>query len=270
MIYEHQNYREYLKSSLADKARAKGTYSLRAFSQRVGISNSFLSEVLSGKKTISMELAFKIAVKLNLTDTETNYFCLLVQLDQEQDPAFREELQKRLICLNPSRKTHDLSVDLFKIIANWHHFAILELTYLPNFKLDAGIIAKKLGVSKTEIELAIERLKRLELLEQDSKGLWRKAHSNLMAQSTVSHGALKLHHKEILEKAIQSLTGQSPNERMSATDILPMDSTLLPEVDRLSLEFSNAVMRLSEKSKFKDSVYALTVHFFNLTSQERK
>ena len=86
-----------------------------------------------------MELAFKMAVKLELTETETQYLCLLVQLEQEKDPEFREELSKRLNALNPTRKSHDLTADLFKIISDWYHYAILELTYLAGFKLDEVI-----------------------------------------------------------------------------------------------------------------------------------
>jgi hypothetical protein len=56
---------------------------------------------------------------------------------------------------------------------------------------------------------------------------------------------------------------------MSSTDIVPFDSKHLPEVDRLSQEFSAAVRKLSGSSKIKDSVYALSVHFFNLTPQQR-
>jgi uncharacterized protein (TIGR02147 family) len=270
MVFEHQNYRMFLKETLAERAKTREGYSLRGFAEKVGVSNSFLSEVLKEKKSLSVELAFKIAVKLDLTEAETQYFCFLVQFEQEKDPKFREELSKRLNALNPRRKTHDLSVDLFKIIADWHHYAILELTYLAGFDLSAHSAAAKLGITKVEADVAIERLERLELLEKDENGRYRKTHSYVLAQSKVPNGALKQYHSQILEKAIESLRVQSPKERMSATDILPIDSRYIPEVDRLSQEFSAAVMRLSEKSKVKDSVYALAVHFFKLTQEQEK
>jgi uncharacterized protein (TIGR02147 family) len=206
---------------------------------------------------------------LDLTETETHYFCLLVQLSHEKDPEFREELQRRLKALNPNRHSHDLTVDLFKAISDWYHYAILELTYFPNFKPDPGYISKKLGISKLEAEVAIERLKRLELIEQDPHGRYKKSHGYFLAESKLPNNALKLFHKQILEKAIESIHSQPPKERMSATDVVPIDSKYLTEVDRLSREFSSAVLRISEKSKIKDSVYALAVHFFNLTPSER-
>lgn len=270
MVFEHQNYRLFLKEALAERANGREGYSLRSFSGKIGVSNSFLSEVLNSKKSLSVELAFKIAVKLDLTEAETQYLCFLVQLEQEKDPTFREELSKRLTALNPKRKGHDLSVDLFKAISDWYHFAVLELTYVSGFKLDAQSAASKLGISKLEAEIAIERLLRLELLEKTGTGKYRKTHSYVIAQSQIPNGALKIYHKQILEKAIESLQTQAPKERISATDIVPIDSKYLPEIDRLSQEFSSSVMRLSEKSSVKNNVYALSVHFFNLTQSKEK
>lgn len=270
MIFGHADYRTILRTNLAERAKQRDGFSLRAFSGKIGVSNSFLSEVLNHKKSLSVELAFKIAVKLDLTETETQYLCLLVQLEHEKDPGFREELSKRLSRLNPNRKTHDLSVDLFKVIADWYHYAILELTHLPTFKLDSNYISKKLGISKNEAELAIERLMRLELVEKDSRGRYRKTHEYVLTESKIPDGALKQFHRQILEKAISSLQTQTPKERMSATDIIPIDSKYLLEIDRLSQEFSSSVMKFSEKSHVKDSVYALAVHFFNLAPNEGK
>ncbi len=251
--------------TLNEKAKSLKGYSLRGFAEKIGVSNSYLSEVLNSKKSLSMELAFKVAVRLDLTEIETQYLCLLVQLEQEKDPAFREELSKRLKSINPMRKSHDLSVDIFKTIADWYHYAILELTYLSGFEFNAANAARKLGISKVEAEVAIDRLERLELLEKDKKGRYRKTHAHFVAQSHVPNGALKQYHGQILEKAIESLKLQTPKERISATDTLPIDSKYLGEVDRLSRQFSSAVIKISEKSAVKDSVYSLSVHFFKLT-----
>lgn len=268
MIFEYQDYRTFLKETLAERAKVREGYSLRGFSEKIGVSNSFLSEVLGKKKALSVELAFKIAVKLNLTEAETQYFCFMVQLEQEEDPGFREELSNRLKALNPKRETHDLSVDLFKTIADWYHFAILELTYLTGFRLEAASAAKKLGISKVEAEVAIDRLVRLELLDKEGS-TYRKAQPYILTKSQLPNGAFKQHHRQILEKALQCIDSQDPSERMSATDIVPIDSRLLPKVERLSVEFSSAVLRLADKSTVKDSVYALSVHFINLTQKER-
>lgn len=265
MIFDYTDYRIFLKNVLAEKAKAGEGYSLRAFAEKLGVSNSYFSEVLGDKKSLSLELAYKVAFKLHLTAAETEYFCLLIQLEKEEDPYFREEFSKRLKALNPKRKTHDLSVDLFAIISNWHHYAILELTQLTGFRLSAAAAAKRLSISKSEAEVAIDRLVRLELLIQDAKHGYLKAHQNLMVASSFHNQGIKQFHKQILQKADESVDRQTPQERLSATEVFPVDSKTLAEADRLSLEFFAAIQKLSERAKVKDAVYALSVHFFNLT-----
>jgi uncharacterized protein (TIGR02147 family) len=264
MLYETQDYRLFLKTTFAEKNKGHSNYSLRAFAQKLNISNSFLSEVFSSKKSLSVEQAFKIAVKLELTDTETQYLCLLVQLEHEEDPVFREELLKRLGALNPKLKPYDLSADLFKIIADWHHLAILELPTITGFKFNSATVAEKLGISKVEADLAIDRLLRLELLEKDKKGALRKTKDFVFTESLIPNEAFKQFHRQILEKAFESLKTQTPKERISATNLLAIDSKYLAEVDRLSREFSAAVLKLGDKSKVKNSMYALSTHFFKI------
>lgn len=265
MIFEHRDYRSFLKEALASRSKQQEGYSLRAFAEKIGISVSFLSEVMSAKKSFSVDLAFRTAINLELTETETQYLCLLVQLEQEKDPAFREKLSTRLAELNPQRQAHDLSVDLFKSISQWFHAAILELTYLPGTSISAASAAKALNISKSEAEAAIARLLRLELLEQDETGRLRKAHNYVFSEAQVPTTAYREFHGALLARATAALGAIGPQERMSATDLVAFDSRHLPTVDRLSREFSSAVMKLSERARTKDSVYALSVHFFPLT-----
>lgn len=264
MIFAHRDYRLILKDALTAKSGGREPQSIRAFAKKLGVSTSFLSEVLNSHKALSMEYAFKVAIRLGLTDLEAQYFCLLVQLEHEKDPFFREEIQRRLNEVSPKRQARDISVDLFRSISEWYHAAILELTYLPGFLLSAENAAKKLGITKAEAEAAISRLERLDLLVK-TRGAWRKADNYVHSEAHIPSQAFREFHGRVLAKAGEALQWQSPKERMSATDVLAFDSKQLPTVDRLSREFSSAVMKLSEKSKVKDSVYALAVQFFRLS-----
>jgi uncharacterized protein (TIGR02147 family) len=268
VIFEHQDYRSFLKATLSDRTASSSRYSLRAFADKLGISTSFMSEVVNSKKNLSVELAFKIAIKLELTDLETQYLCLLVQLEQEKDPLYREQLIQRLNDLNPTRKGQDLTVDLFKSISEWYHSAILELTYLQGLKLNAASAARKLGINKSDAEIAIERLIRLNLLERDENGRLQKVHSFVYSETQIPNSAFKSFHSQILALAAAAVQKQTPSERISATDIMAIDSKYLGQVDRLSREFSAAVLKLADKSKVKNHVYALAVHCFRLSRKE--
>jgi len=263
------DYRMILKSTLAG-GDGRSSLSLRAFAQKVGLSNSYLSEILNGKKSLSIDLAFKIAVKLGMTDKETQYFCLLVQLEQATDPFFRDELLKRLRESNPERPGYDLSADLVQSIAEWYHAAILELSHVPGFQMTPEGVARALEISKIDAELAIDRLLRLELLERDKLGVLRKSHDYVFSEAHIPNVAFKKFHGEMLNKAYKAIYAQTPDERISATDVIALDPKHLKKVDKLSREFSAAVLNLADKSKVRSHVYALSTHFFRLTQTRKK
>jgi uncharacterized protein (TIGR02147 family) len=228
-----------------------------------------LSEVLQGKKSLSADASLKVALRLELNETESRYFCLLAQVESEKNPTYRETLEQKLKALNPKRKTRDLSLDVFRAISDWHHLAILELTYLTAFELTPKSAAKRLGISPIEADAAIERLLRLELLKRDENDILRKSTDYVIAQSPETNSALKAFHAQTLEKAMGALKAQDPNERVSSTDVVPFDPKYIPEVRKLSDQFTSELIKISEKSKQKHQVYCLAVHFFNLTKNQK-
>lgn len=265
MIFEYQDYRSYLKAVFEERARVSEGYSRRAFADKAGLSHSFLSEVLSGKKALSMELAYKIAVNLDLVDSETTYFCLLVQISNEKDPSFREHLIRRLRAVDPRSGPQELGADVFAALSDWHHAAILELTYLPSFQPEPSYIAARLGISSATAEVALNRLLRLEMLKKDEQGRVVKRDDPVIPRSDLPSAAFRRFHRQFLDKASESLDARTPAERVCATDVLPMDKRSLSEVARLVDEFATAVTNLSKRSSVRDGVYALSAHFFPLT-----
>lgn len=115
------------------------------------------------------------AKKLKLSKVESDYLCLLGQLESETDSELRENIVKELTRLNPVRiPMQDLTIDQYKQISDWHQSAILELVYLDGFKFTPEKVAKKIGISKAEAELAKERLLHLELLSVSKDGTYQR------------------------------------------------------------------------------------------------
>ena len=65
-----------------------------------------------------------------------------------------------------------LADDAARVIAEWYHYAILELTRLENIKPDSRWIARVLGITTDEVNLAVTRLLRLGLLEMAGRRQW--------------------------------------------------------------------------------------------------
>src|SRR5580704_15900576 len=99
-----------------DEVRTKNpSFSIRAFSNRVGLSPATLSRILNGKRRVSKKLALKVSDKLML------------------DPQERSELLEHFPTVGNALKDEvDLSylrltADQYQIVADWRAFAILSL-----------------------------------------------------------------------------------------------------------------------------------------------
>jgi len=263
----HENYRTYLRSVMAEKASHNPRFSLRAMAKVLGIAPSFLSTVLKGDKNISFEMAISFSKKLKLNDKEAAYFCLLVQKDSAKDPEVREALLGRVLDLNPKHQANDLSLEHFKIISDPLHFSILSATTLTDFQATARTMAVALGQPQATVELALERLEMLEMIEKNDSGTYKKLKANPRVISQAPNQALRKFHKETLALATESLETQTPQEKVVGSETFAIGEDQVEDFRKLADEFFDRALALSKKSKQKDYVYHLGVQFFNLTPQ---
>ena len=267
MILEHSNYRTYLKSVIAEKQRKSPGFSMRAFARQIGLGQSAVSQVLAGKKNLSLDSAAKIAQKLRLNETEAEYFRLLVQIETTKNHELKKSFLTRAQSLNTNRDIRDLSVDFFASIADWYHIVIENLLDVKNFSFNASEISKLLGITRIEAETAIERLLRLEIIERDPNNQTKycRVKDYIITKSQVPNQALRTFHQNMLEKAIESLETQSPQEKFIGTETFAISQKMLPEISKLADEFLQNIAKICEASDNKTDVYHLGLQFFNLT-----
>lgn len=239
---------------------------MRAFAKQIGLGQSAVSQVLAGKKNLSIETASKIAQKLKLNDEESEYFRLLVQMEATKDQDLKKSFLNRAQTLSPNTNIREISVDRFSLIADWYHIAIENLTEIKNFSFTAAEIATRLGISKVEAETAIERLLRLNMIEKDEKNsnVYRKTKGYSQTQSVVPNEALRRFHRQMLEKTVESIESQNPQEKFIGTETFAVSEELLPKLFNEADQFLQKLVQLAEESKNKTEVYHVGLQIFNL------
>ncbi|MCM2276927.1 MAG: TIGR02147 family protein [Oligoflexia bacterium] len=246
-----------------EEARAKNpAFSLRAFSRRLEVSPSTLTRVLSGQRRVSRPLAERLCRKL----------CL--------DPQERSELMGSFPSRRPARRAHanggkddvsllQLTADQFRIISEWHHFAILSLMRTRDFKSVPGWIANRLGISVREAEAALERLERLEMIRRGSNGKWVRTRSRFRTTDDVLDLSLQKAHRQDLELAAEALATVPVELRDFSSITMPAHPRLLPRAKELIRKCQNDLSALLE-SEPGTEVYQLYVQLFPLTKVQLK
>jgi uncharacterized protein (TIGR02147 family) len=268
MIYEYSDYRTYLKASLTKRIESNPKYSLRSFAKHLGLAPATVSMILSGQKNLSFSRALEVAVKLGLDPKEQVYFSQLVYLKGANDIESKTEVLNQMRERGHKRSAEHIDVDQFQVISDWHHYAILMLTEVKNFRFTLANVARRLSINKFVAEAAVDRLQKLGLLEKVKEGQYRRVKGDIIVHSGDMNLAFRKYHRQLLEKTSLSLETQLPKDRINASEVIAISKSDLKEINLLMEQFLSQVIEITKKSKNKTDVYHLGVHAFNLTEKE--
>jgi uncharacterized protein (TIGR02147 family) len=269
-IYKFTDIVEYLNFTLEEKRLKNGRFSLRAWSRQLGYTNpSMLSHILKGERKLNLKAARTLSDNLRLIGDGKKYFDLLVLIQNCKTVEEKNIYFELITSLRPQSEesTRSLSVGAFRIISDWYHIAILEMVGLADFKNDLQYIFGRLGgkVSLTNIEKALSRLKKMELLEETAKGKLKRVQDNsFLLENHIPSEAIRHFHKQMIEKAQDSVEGQKVDERYLQGSMLSVRKSELAKAQKIIKKAHAELLRLS-CSGDGDELYYLNTQFFKIT-----
>ena len=260
-------YQHFLNSEFEGRKFRNPNYSLRAFARDVGLAAPKLSEILRGKCGLSEASAKRLAKKLTLSEKETIIFINQVVAAHGRSKVEREKAHAVLESIKDEHSFDEIALDSFRIIADWYHFAILELTEVEGFKSNAAWIAKRLGISRKIAKESIERLFDTGLLAKKDSGEWYQTEEILATPTGIPSGEIKKHHRQIQAKAEDALINTPINKRDFSAMTLAVSESQLEEIQKDIKEFRRKLAKKINLADKKDSVYCLSIQFFPLDSK---
>ncbi len=260
------NYRTILQEEFARRKKRNPSYSLRSYARDLKLCVASVSNLLSGKQGLSPLKAKQVAQILELEESEMELFCTLVESRHARAKVNREQAQKKLGA--QELKVTDLSMEYFKVISEWYYYAILELPGVADFRSDTKWIANRLGISASTTTEAINRLIRLELLEEDARGNYKKVPGFLSAIANVPNRSIKNHHRQMLQKADVALDEQSVEESDFTGVTFSMNTEDLKWAKEEIKKFRRALSTRLSANKNKNRLYQLNFELFALDQIE--
>ncbi|MCM2277471.1 MAG: DUF4423 domain-containing protein [Oligoflexia bacterium] len=259
MLNPATSCRDFLTEELHRRTRSNPRYSQRAFARQLGMSPGELSEVLRGKRSLSLRSALKAARALALNPEETRELVLLSQADRggALPPPDSRDARPR-----------ELTMDFFRIVSDWYCFAILNLSECTGATLEPAYLARRLGISQAEARIALERLERVGLIER-RQGRLLPAPDYVISPSGIPSEAIRNYHSQILDKAKAALESQALEERDITGLGLAIDPRHLPAIKKELSEFQDRIAAKYSTGR-KTEVYQLEIALFRLTERDRK
>ena len=153
-------FRERLNLEFAARKQANPRYSLRAFAAFIETDHSTISKILSGSRKVTSRQLRTIGKKLGMSAEE-----ITVYLAAEHVPDTASAKRQAML-------TH-WTAEALAVVSGRLHWAIVQASRRPEFRMDCRWLAAELRTTADEINLALTRLLRLELIDarwQDRTG----------------------------------------------------------------------------------------------------
>lgn len=265
MIFQYDDYRDVLRQRFEERHERNPSYSQRAFARDLKISASRLSEVMSKRHHLSGATAGEVARRLELEGPEQAFFCDLVESHTARSELARKQAQARLLKYRFADEETQLSIDQFKLIADWYHFAIVELFKTKDCPNTAAAISKALNIPRATAKTALARLVRLGFLAVEDDGLThglRRGRS--FVDSYASPQALRDFHSQVLARAIDAVASEPRTKRVSLSAVAAIDAQDVDEIRRDVTTLINTFTTRRARQKAADHVYCMTVQLFQL------
>lgn len=260
----------FLKMELAGRNKRNPRYSLRSFSKTLDLSSSFVSKLLTGKRPLTEGTFDKISTKLSLNPEVTTYYRNIEFANHlnNRRGKWNALLEAEDSLIDEQSKYKAISMDQFSFIADWYHFAILELLTIDGFTVNPNYISSQLGITPLEAQHALDRLLRLGFIhvKKTRKGVQVFVSEN---HSTVGRAiataATKKQQENFLKMAIDALRDIPIEQRSQSSMTMAIPKIRLKEAEKMICDFRRNMTSLLQRKGRRDSVYQLSISFYPLT-----
>jgi uncharacterized protein (TIGR02147 family) len=249
-------FRLFLQAELGRRCARNPQYSLRAFAKYLGIDHATISQLLRGKRPLTARAILRLGTRLGLDRAAIDRYVA-------QETYWRGQSTTEATL----GEVQQLANDAASVVADWYHYAILELTRLHHFKPETRWIARVLGISPDMVNLALSRLTRLGLLEMVDRNRWidksGDATTSLADFSAATVRQLSEQVRRVMLAAVGTVPASS-YEQSSTT--LAVYTERLPNVLERIARFRRELIDLLEQDPMRDDVYQLEINFFPVTT----
>lgn len=241
--------RDLLVEELERRRLRNPSYSLRAFTRDLGVSLTALSTVLSGQRRLSRKNFEKVSE------------ALLLSPDKRLE-LLEERGSKKTA---PGEDYEVLTEDIFRLIGEWHYYAILNLAKIPGARADVSWLAKRLGLDQETVREALGRLERLGFVQVINKQLKRTTRP-ITSTRDIPSVAIRKGHLGMLQLAEKAILDVPVEQRYFVSTFTPASRELMEEIKKYMRKASDRIVTMAEKGEVNE-VYCISMQYFPLTKK---
>ncbi len=265
-IFSYTDYRKFIKDACEETRITKPFFSYRYIAQRAGLkSTGFISWVVSGKRTISPALAYKLSKIFKLGKRETDYFLLLVNHNQAPSEEERQHCLERLLAFRSTR-TAVVERDRDQYYSRWYNSAIRELVALTWIEDEQDVASVlKPSITRAEAKEALELLERLGFIRRGGDGAFKRVDPAITSGTDVDPAIIHAFQVTMMQLA-QSAPYRIPKEeRDISTLTVSCNAADFARIRERIRQMRAEITEIACESNNADRVFQINTQIFPLT-----
>jgi uncharacterized protein (TIGR02147 family) len=264
-VFGYLDYRSYLRDWYEARKRREKGFSYRVLARKVGYrSHAFFSLVLQRRSNISMDVAIGFANCIGLEAREREYFLLLVSSNQEEVPAQRQILFRKLQELNGTPSTL-LREDQDAFLASWRHAALREMLGIDSFQGGEAQWGERMIPPATakQVRESLDLLLSLGLAHRTARGIVR-TDPRLITGTRYSEAATRGFMRQVHDLGGEAMERFPRADRHHGWATLSISAATLETMRAELRALVQRFLMLAEKDTSADRVMQLNLEFFPL------
>lgn len=260
----YTDYRQFLKDYYEERKRASKSFSYRQFCLKAGIrSPSLFLEVAEGRRNLTEASILQFAKGLNLTESDTHLFSVLVHYSQAKDSRNKQRWFEDLRGLRRRVEVVTVPLDRHDYYARWYHPVLRELACCREWEDDPSRLGKMVRppLSAKQTKEAIALLINLGFLIKDREGRWHQPSQALTTGSEVDSLLVRSCNRQFAELAAESFDSVPPPLRDSSSMVIGIGAAGFRRIKEEIRHFKDRIARIAEDETSPDRVYSLNLHF---------
>lgn len=263
-IFNHNDYRSYLIDILGDRGRRTGLKSKLA--RQINVHNSYLSLVLNGQSSLSLEQAERLSEYLGHSELETQGMLSLVLMDRAGTSTLKDKFYKQF--RSYAKESEELSEkfrDRKKVpeaiariyFSHWIYSAVCVLVSIPEFD-NFEALSNGIAYPKEKLRDVVKFLLDNELI-LENEGRYRPGFRHVGQGKGENEFANQVNYRSLAINKMHNRNDQSIHYSavmsMSRKTAKKMRKALLKTIE----ECTNEVIKSEE-----EQALVMNVDFFNL------
>ncbi len=268
MIQNHTDYRVYIKELLEKRPR-KGRGEMQKIAEHLRIHTTLISQIMSGTRELTEDQAYDLSDYLQLSETETEYLLLMVQIERASTQKFKKHLKNKLEIFKSEiqkvskrfTKENELTDSEKSIFySSWIYSALRLYCSTSEAGRTLEDITSQFQISRIKALQYLNFLVSANLCEQKNEAYFMGQQRTYVDRGSIYF--LK-HHLNWRMKSIEKSESTSEDEKLYTVTMSISDEDFFKIKDQIS-KLLNDILKISKTTK-AEKVVCFSCDFFKIT-----